>query len=86
MGVHTGAYTHVAVRAAAADSGIIFVRTDITDRDNCVPASAEAVCKTQLGTVITNDAGVTVSTIEHLMAAMVMMGIDNAVVELDGPE
>ena len=86
VGVHTGAYTHVAVRAAAADSGIVFVRTDITDRDNQVPASAEAVCKTQLGTVIGNDAGVTVATIEHLMAAMVMMGIDNAVVELDGPE
>ena len=86
VGVHTGAYTRVSVRAAAADTGIVFVRTDITDRDNCVPASAEAVCKTQLGTVITNEAGVTVSTIEHLMAAMVMMGIDNAVVELDGPE
>jgi len=86
VGVHTGAYTRVSVRGAAADSGIVFVRTDITDLDNCVPASAEAVCKTQLGTVITNAAGVTVATIEHLMAAMVMMGIDNAVVELDGPE
>jgi UDP-3-O-[3-hydroxymyristoyl] N-acetylglucosamine deacetylase len=59
VGVHTGAYTHVAVRPAAADSGIVFVRTDITDRDNQVLASAEAVCKTQLGTVIGNDAGVT---------------------------
>jgi UDP-3-O-[3-hydroxymyristoyl] N-acetylglucosamine deacetylase len=86
VGVHTGAYTRVAVRPGAADTGVIFVRTDITDRDNCVPASAEAVCKTQLGTVIGNEAGVTVATIEHLMAAMVMMGIDNAVVELDGPE
>jgi UDP-3-O-[3-hydroxymyristoyl] N-acetylglucosamine deacetylase len=84
--VHTGAYTRVAVRPGAADPGVIFVRTDISARDNCVPASAEAVCKTQLGTVIGNEAGVTVATIEHLMAAMVMMGIDNAVVELDGPE
>lgn len=86
VGVHTGAYTRVAVRGAAADTGIVFVRTDIADLDNRVPASAEAVCKTQLGTVIGNEAGVTVATIEHLMAAMVMMGIDNAVVELDGPE
>jgi UDP-3-O-[3-hydroxymyristoyl] N-acetylglucosamine deacetylase len=86
VGVHTGAHTRVAIRPAAADTGIVFVRTDITDRDNAVPVSAEAVCKTQLGTVITNAAGVTVSTIEHLMAAMVMLGIDNAVVELDGPE
>jgi UDP-3-O-[3-hydroxymyristoyl] N-acetylglucosamine deacetylase len=86
VGVHTGAHTRVAIRPAAADAGIVFVRTDITDRDNAVPVSAEAVCKTQLGTVITNAAGVTVATIEHLMAAMVMLGVDNAVVELDGPE
>jgi len=86
IGVHTGAYTRVAVRPAAADTGVVFVRTDITDCDNRVPVSPEAVCKTQLGTVITNAAGVTVSTIEHLMAALVMSGIDNAVVELDGPE
>ncbi len=86
VGVHTGAYTRVSVRPAAADEGIVFVRTDITDLDNRVPASAEAVCKTQLGTVIGNAAGVTVATIEHLMAALVMLGIDNAVVELDGPE
>ena len=86
VGVHTGEYTRVAVRPAQADTGIVFVRTDIVDRDNLVPASAEAVCKTQLGTVITNEAGVTVATIEHLMAALVMLGIDNARVELDGPE
>jgi UDP-3-O-[3-hydroxymyristoyl] N-acetylglucosamine deacetylase len=86
VGVHTGAYTRVAVRPAAADTGVVFVRTDITDRDNRVPVAPEAVCKTQLGTVITNAAGVTVATIEHLMAALVMYGVDNAVVELDGPE
>ena len=86
VGVHTGAYTQVAVRAAGCDAGISFVRTDITDRDNLVPATPTSVCKTQLGTVITNAAGVTVATIEHLMAALVMSGIDNATVELDGPE
>jgi UDP-3-O-[3-hydroxymyristoyl] N-acetylglucosamine deacetylase len=86
VGVHTGAYTQVAVRAAAPDAGVVFVRTDIADRDNVVPVSPQAVCKTQLGTVIGNAAGVTVATIEHLMAALVMSGIDNAVVELDGPE
>ncbi|MDO8379006.1 UDP-3-O-acyl-N-acetylglucosamine deacetylase [Phenylobacterium sp.] len=86
VGVHTGAHTRVAVRPAAANTGIVFVRTDVTDRDNRVPVTAEAVCKTQLGTVITNPADVTVATIEHLMAALVMLNIDNAVVELDGPE
>jgi UDP-3-O-[3-hydroxymyristoyl] N-acetylglucosamine deacetylase len=86
VGVHTGAYTQVAVRAGGVDAGVVFVRTDVTDRDNRVPVSPEAVCKTQLGTVIGNQAGVTVATIEHLMAALVMSGVDNAVVELDGPE
>jgi UDP-3-O-[3-hydroxymyristoyl] N-acetylglucosamine deacetylase len=86
VGVHTGAHTRVDLRPAAVDHGIVFVRTDVADRDNRVPASGEAVCKTQLGTVIGNAAGVTVSTIEHLMAAFVMLGVDNAVVELDGPE
>src|SRR5690349_7686703 len=86
VGVHTGAYTQVAVRPANIDAGITFVRTDVTDCDNVVPATPQSVCKTQLGTVIGNAAGVTVATIEHLMAALVMSGIDNAVVELDGPE
>ncbi|PZQ55241.1 MAG: UDP-3-O-[3-hydroxymyristoyl] N-acetylglucosamine deacetylase [Phenylobacterium zucineum] len=86
IGVHTGEYTRVSVRPAAAGAGIVFVRTDVRDRDNRVPVSGEAVCKTQLGTVITNDSGVTVSTIEHLMAAFAMLGVDNAVVEVDGPE
>ncbi|HEX5379383.1 MAG TPA: UDP-3-O-acyl-N-acetylglucosamine deacetylase [Phenylobacterium sp.] len=86
VGVHTGASTRVSVRPAPANTGVVFVRTDVTDGDNRIPVSAEAVCKTQLGTVISNAAGVTVATIEHLMAALVMSGIDNAVVELDGPE
>jgi UDP-3-O-[3-hydroxymyristoyl] N-acetylglucosamine deacetylase len=86
VGVHTGAYTRVSVRPAATNTGIVFVRSDVKDRDNVVPVSGEAVCKTQLGTVITNDAGVTVSTIEHLMAAFAMLGVDNAIVEVDGPE
>jgi UDP-3-O-[3-hydroxymyristoyl] N-acetylglucosamine deacetylase len=64
----------------------VFVRTDVTDRDNRVPVDPDAVCKTQLGTVIGNAAGVTVATIEHLMCALVMLGVDNATVELDGPE
>jgi UDP-3-O-[3-hydroxymyristoyl] N-acetylglucosamine deacetylase len=86
VGVHTGAHARIAVRPAGPDTGIVFVRTDVTDRDNRVPATGEAVVKTQLGTVIGNAAGVTVSTIEHLMAALAMLGVDNAMVELDGPE
>ena len=86
VGVHTGAYTRVNVRPAATGAGIVFVRTDVRDRDNLIPAAGEAVCKTQLGTVIGNACGVTVATIEHLMAAFAMLGVDNALVEVDGPE
>lgn len=86
VGVHTGQHVRVSIRPAAAGAGIVFVRTDVQDRDNRVPVSGEAVVKTQLGTVIANADGVTVSTIEHLMAAMSALGVDNATVELDGPE
>lgn len=86
IGLHTGQHVRVAVRPAAADAGIVFIRTDVRDRDNAVRVSPDAVVKTQLGTVIGNAAEVTVSTIEHLMAALAALSIDNAIVELDGPE
>lgn len=86
VGVHTGERARVVLKPAASDTGVVFVRTDILDRDNRVPVSGDAVCKTQLGTVINNAAGVTVSTIEHLMAALVMSGVDNVEIEIDGPE
>lgn len=86
VGLHSGAHVRVAVRPAAPDTGIIFLRTDIRDRDNRVPVSGAAVCNTRLSTVIGNMIGVTVSTIEHLMAALAALNIDNAIIELDGPE
>ncbi len=86
VGVHTGKRTRLSIRPAAPGHGIVFVRTDIKDRDNRVPVAAEAVIKTQLGTVIANAAGVEVSTIEHLMSAFCILGVDNVLVELDGPE
>jgi len=86
VGLHTGSHVRVAVRPAPVDAGIVFVRTDVHDRDNRVPVRPDAVCQTQLGTVINNAADVRVSTIEHLMAALAALAIDNCVVELDGPE
>jgi UDP-3-O-[3-hydroxymyristoyl] N-acetylglucosamine deacetylase len=86
VGVHTGAHVRLSIRPAPAGSGIVFVRADIKDRDNRVRVSPETVVQTRLGTVIGNAAGVTVSTIEHLMAALCALGVDNAVIELDGPE
>ena len=86
VGLHTGQHVRVAILPAPVDAGVVFVRTDIRDRDNRLPALGEAVVQTKLGTVLGNGSGVTVSTVEHLMAAMCALGVDNAIVELDGPE
>jgi len=86
IGVHTGATVSVTVSPAPANSGVTFIRTDIGDRDARIPARTDMVRETRLGTVIGNAAGVSVSTIEHLMAVFCGLGVDNASVALDGPE
>ena len=86
VGVHTGRRVRLVVRPAPAGAGIVFVRTDITDRDNRIPVSGEAVIDARLNTMIENAAGVRLSTIEHLMAAFAALGIANVTVEVDGPE
>jgi UDP-3-O-[3-hydroxymyristoyl] N-acetylglucosamine deacetylase len=69
-----------------ADTGIIFRRMDVPAEVAVVPARFDLVSETRLGTTIRNQHGITVATIEHLMAAIWGVGIDNAVIELDGPE
>lgn len=86
IGVHSGRRVRLTIRPAPVDSGILFVRTDLSEVDNRVPALATAVARTQLNTEIVNAAGVSVSTIEHLMASLAALAVDNVVVELDGPE
>jgi UDP-3-O-[3-hydroxymyristoyl] N-acetylglucosamine deacetylase len=73
VGVHTGDRVRLAMRPAAR-AGIVFVRTDITDRDNRIPVSGDAVVDARLNTMIENAAGVRLSTIEHLMAAFCRPG------------
>jgi UDP-3-O-[3-hydroxymyristoyl] N-acetylglucosamine deacetylase len=86
VGIHGGLPVNLAILPAPSDSGVTFVRTDIEAGKQEIAALAERVCDTRLATVIGNDAGTTVSTVEHLMAAFAGMGVDNARVELDGPE
>ncbi|ADL01992.1 UDP-3-O-acyl-N-acetylglucosamine deacetylase [Brevundimonas subvibrioides] len=86
VGVHTGQRVRLAIRPAPTGTGIVFVRTDITDRDNRIVVSGDAVIDARLNTMIENAAGVRLSTIEHLMAAFCALGISNVVVEVDGPE
>lgn len=86
VGVHSGAPATLTVRPAPADTGIMFVRTDVQDKNNIIPARWNAVVDTRLCTVLGNKAGVTVSTVEHLLSAFAALGVDNAIVEIDGPE
>ena len=86
VGVHTGRRVRLAVRPAPSGAGIVFVRTDVTDCDNRIPVSGEAVVDARLNTMIANGDDVRLSTIEHLMAAFSALGVSNAVVEVDGPE
>lgn len=86
VGVHTGQRVRLAIRPAPTGTGIVFVRTDITDRDNRIVVSGDAVVDARLNTMIENAAGVRLSTIEHLMAAFCALGVSNVIVEVDGPE
>jgi UDP-3-O-[3-hydroxymyristoyl] N-acetylglucosamine deacetylase len=85
-GLHSGKPAHLRILPASAEYGIWFRRMDVFDRDNLIAARFDNVDDTTLCTRIANDAGVAVSTIEHLMAAFMGCGIHNALVEIDGPE
>lgn len=83
-GLHTGVKVTMAVKPADADNGIIFKRTDLEGQPE-IPALSDYVTDTSRGTTI-EKGGAKVCTIEHIMAALFAMGVDNAVVEIDGPE
>ncbi len=87
IGVHQGRPARVVLHPAEAGSGITFLRTQLAHgRERLIEARSHAVRDTQLCTVIGDDTGASVATIEHLMAALAGLGIDNALVEVDGPE
>ena len=74
------------VRPAGINTGIHFIRKDIPVAERLILARWDNVTDTQQCTVISNQYGVSVRSVEHLMAALYGCGIDNALVELDGPE
>lgn len=85
MGLHSGRPARLVIRPAT-DGGIRFRRVDVKDRDNVIPARYDNVSDTRLCTVLSNDAGVSVSTVEHVMAALAGTGVTHAIVDIDGPE
>ncbi|TPE50171.1 UDP-3-O-acyl-N-acetylglucosamine deacetylase [Amaricoccus solimangrovi] len=85
MGLHSGRPARLVLRPAT-QGGIRFRRTDVTDRDNIIPARYDRVTDTTLCTLLSNEAGVSVSTVEHLMSALAGTGVTHALIDIDGPE
>ena len=86
VGLHTGAKVSMVIHPAEPDSGIRFKRMDISGGQAVIRAHWRNVVDSQLCSAVANENGVGVQTIEHLMAAFAGLGIDNALVEINGPE
>ncbi len=84
VGLHTGCHVNVRLVPSGDDTGIVFIRKDIPGAP-CIKAKASNVVATNYATSLGIN-GVTVGTVEHLLAAFYGLGVDNAIVELDGPE
>ena len=85
-GLHNGLKTSLYLKPAQVNTGILFKRTDVDNTKNIIEANYKNVCSSALCTKIKNSHGVSVSTIEHLMAAFYGEEIDNVLVEIDAPE
>ncbi|AXC48727.1 UDP-3-O-acyl-N-acetylglucosamine deacetylase [Paracoccus suum] len=85
VGLHSGASARLAINPAPENHGIVFRRTDLPGRPT-IPALWDRVVPTPLCTRLQGEDGVTISTIEHVMAALAGTGVHNALIDLDGPE
>jgi UDP-3-O-[3-hydroxymyristoyl] N-acetylglucosamine deacetylase len=87
VGVHSGLPVTLTLHPADADSGVVFVRTGVNgERDREIRADVRSVTATDFATVLGDHTGPLCSTAEHVMAALSGLGVDNVVVEIDGPE
>ena len=87
IGVHSGWPATVTLHPAQADTGVVFVRSGANGgKDRELPANFRSVTATEFATVLGDKSGPAVSTTEHVLAALYGLGIDNAIVEVDGPE
>ena len=85
VGLHSGKIINLCLKSSEPDTGVIFKRVDLK-KNNLVYPSFNNVSNTSLNTTISNEHGVKVSTIEHLMGALFGLGIDNVLVEIDNEE
>src|SRR5271170_3574082 len=86
VGVHSGLPVSLTIGPGSIDAGFIFVRTGLDGSDREVQAVAKSVIATEFATVLGDRNGPLVSTAEHVLAALRGMGVDNATIEVDGPE
>lgn len=87
IGVHSGSPARMTLHPAEAHSGIVFLRTNLPNgRDRRIMLRKGVVKNTDLCTVIGDESGATISTVEHLMSALAGLGVDNVTIEVDGPE
>ena len=85
IGLHTGNIVDLTIKPAQPNNGIIFKRTDLKENNIIIPGVFN-VSSANFCTTISNDIGVSVSTIEHLMGALFILGVDNAVIEINNNE
>ena len=85
IGLHSGLKSLIKILPAKENFGIIFKRTDLKEK-NIIKASFENVSSAKLCTTIQNDSNVSLSTVEHLLAALYIVGIDNALIEINNSE
>ena len=85
VGLHTGKIAHMKLKPAEPNTGVIFKRTDLKENNFVIPGVYN-VSNAVFCTTVSNDYGVSISTIEHLMGALYGMGIDNILIEIDNEE
>tara|TARA_Y100000816_G_scaffold292367_1_gene287260 strand:- start:4295 stop:5215 length:921 start_codon:yes stop_codon:yes gene_type:complete len=85
VGLHSGKLVNISILPSSPNTGIIFKRIDLKDKNIVIPNFSN-VNSTSLNTTVSNEFGVSVSTIEHLMGALFGLGVDNALVEIDNEE
>ena len=85
VGLHSGSLANIIIKPSNPNTGIVFKRVDL-NKNNLVYPNFSNVSNTSLNTTISNEFGVKVSTIEHLMGALLGRGIDNATIEIDNEE
>ena len=85
-GLHTGDTVAMTLRPGEPNTGIVFIRTDIPGARSTIAALWRNISHSHLSTTLKNDRGAVVGTVEHLLAAFAGCRIDNAVIEINGPE